>query len=159
MFAIIVHLPKTVPSGPSPHCQDWTPWSLFARPGKNDTSGGMCSAQGLQILGLLFSLDKKMLVLVSWWAGNSQTMPKSEVRGSWGAGQRHQGSPLSHEQRRIRSQKNGRPETNPRVECLSPHPFQGPPLTSFRVMILGCCPYRRRISISSEGSRLLLSMT
>lgn len=29
-------------------------------------SGGMCSAQGLRIFGPLFSLDKKMLVLVSW---------------------------------------------------------------------------------------------
>lgn len=67
----------------------------------------------------------------------------------------------SHEQRKIRSQRNGSPETNPRAECPSPHPGlkAPPPLTSFRVMILGCCPYRRRISISSEGSRLLLSMT
>ena len=31
-------------------------------------------------------------------------------------------------------------------------------LTSFRVMMLGCCPYRIRISISSEGSLLLLSI-
>ncbi len=31
-------------------------------------------------------------------------------------------------------------------------------LTSFRVMMLGCCPYRIRISISSEGSLLILSI-
>lgn len=31
-------------------------------------------------------------------------------------------------------------------------------LTSFSVMMLGCCPYRIRISISSDGSRLLLSI-
>lgn len=31
-------------------------------------------------------------------------------------------------------------------------------LTSFSVMIFGCCPYRRRISISSEGSVLVLSI-
>lgn len=31
-------------------------------------------------------------------------------------------------------------------------------LTSFRVMMLGCCPYRIRISISSDGSLLILSI-
>ena len=31
-------------------------------------------------------------------------------------------------------------------------------LTSFSVMIFGCCPYRSRISISSEGSVLVLSI-
>ncbi len=31
-------------------------------------------------------------------------------------------------------------------------------LTSFRVIIFGCCPYLRRISISSDGSFLALSI-
>lgn len=31
-------------------------------------------------------------------------------------------------------------------------------LTSFSVMTLGCCPYRSRISISSDGSVLVLSI-
>lgn len=51
----------------------------------------------------------------------------------------------------------GRPvlsETTSLLRCK----FNMVTLTSFSVMMFGCCPYRRRISISSEGSRLLLSM-
>lgn len=42
---------------------------------------------------------------------------------------------------------------------VSNQPYSIITLTSFKVMIFGCCPYRRSISISSEGSCLLLSIT
>lgn len=141
MLTVVIYLPETLPSGCSP------PRQL-----SRQASSGLGSAMRQWPTTRLGSHLAGQWVLTS-------SVTVRELQNGGG----RSGTPASSHMcwEEAPKSKTWGPSVKSYIWDSQPQPgfYDSVPLTSFRVMMLGCWPYRRRISISSEGSLLLLSMT